>query len=72
MSVKSFREAQKAISNIVQKARIPVISMIAILETEKFQLLSRVDKTADEKDAKKFFAELQAVADERAENAGVH
>ena len=68
--VKNFEEATEAIQDIVFNAKIPVISMVAILETTKFELL-RHSKGADAKKAKEFLEALQKKADMQSDNKGV-
>ena len=72
MQVKSYKEASKAIQDIVHNAKIPVITMIAILEATKFQLLSNHNKVMNSRDLEKFFTAIQKEAEERAATRGVH
>ena len=72
MSVKSYHEAMKAIQDIVFDAKIPIITMVAILEVTKQKLLIENALHQKEKEAKEFFDKLQECAEEASENAGVH
>ena len=71
MDVKNYNEAVEAIHNIVFKAKIPVHSMVAILEQEKYQLLSMSMTSQDANEATKFFAALQKETEEKHAKQGV-
>ncbi len=69
---KDFEEATAAIRGIAFNAKIPVLSMIAILELTKHDLLSspRLISMKTE-DVKRFFAAVQKKADETHTSKGV-
>ena len=71
MHVKNFEAATKAIDDIVFNAKIPIHSMVAILETKKFELLKSHTDYADKKEAEKYFEALQKKGEKQNANKGV-
>ena len=71
MGVKNYEETVKAIHNIVHGAKIPVITMVAILEVTKYQLLETHSSAQNAKEAAAYFAMLQEEAQKKAASRGV-
>ena len=69
MSVENYREAQKAIHNIIANAKIPASAMVSILEIEKLSLVDIVFRVDEEKQSAQFFDKLRDEK-EKENNAG--
>lgn len=72
MGVKSYHEAQNAIKDIVNNAKIPASAMVAILETTKLALVDTVFKESEQRQAARFFDKVRDEMSKEDEQPGVH
>ncbi len=71
MRVKDYKEAVEAIDDLVFRAKIPMLTMVAVLEVTKHRLMMEHTLHGMEKETVRFFAKLQKEAEKQNAGRGV-